>query len=278
MLEYDKIFVDSRFKTTESGSNSDFKFELPDDLSLPNNARCYIDDITIPVSGFSVEAGMNDRLYVRLKLSATGKTDEIIILDPQNYDIESFRDMLQEKLNQKFPNRFAVEGNKRTNLLTIKITNSNRFEIWTDDDLKKGYTSSGNWSGEGYYPNNLMSFNNSLKNTDGTSGDYYNGMPYLSGFVDFLNIHNVYLHSNLSRFDCMTAVGRSNIVKKICITTSWGYLQNDSVVMINDFIDVSNRTFKTLEFSLRNVYGNVVPLHGGHISFTLRFTIGDSGQ
>ena len=123
-----------------------------------------------------------------------------------------------------------------------------------------------------------MSFNNSLKNAGITVSDYYSGAPYVSGFVDFLNIHNVYLHSNLSRFDSMPALGRSNIVKKICISTSWGYLQNDSVVMLNDFIDVSNRTFKTLEFSLRNVYGTVVPLHGGHISFTLRFTVGDTGH
>ena len=147
MLEFDKIFVDSRFKTTESGSNSDFKFELPDDLSLPNNCRCYIDDITIPVTWYSVEAGMNDRLYVRLILSASGKADEVIFLDPQNYDIESFRDMLQIKFNEKFPNRFVIEGNKRTNVLTISITNSNRFEIWTDEDLRRGYTISGNWSG-----------------------------------------------------------------------------------------------------------------------------------
>ena len=277
MLEFGKVFVDSRFKTVESGSNSDFRFELPDDLSLPSNCRCYIDDITIPVTWYSVEAGMNDRIYVRVR-SGSSKRDDVILMDSQNYDIESFRDTLQAKFNEKYGSKFTVEGNKRTNLLTIKINTSERFEVWTDDDLKKGYTGSGNWTGESYYTNNLMSFNNSLKNTDGTSGDYYNGMPYVSGFVDFLNIHNVYLHSNLSRFDSMTAVGRSNIIKKICISTSWGYLQNDSVVMLNDYIDVSNRTFKTLEFSLRNVYGNVVPLHGGHVSFTLRFTIGDTGQ
>ena len=103
-------------------------------------------------------------------------------------------------------------------------------------------------------------------------------MPYVSGFVDFLNIHNVHLHSNLSRFDSLTALGRSNIVKKICISTSWGYLQNDVVLVEYDYIDVSNRIFKTLECSLRDVHGNVIPVYGGHVSFTLTFTVGAAGQ
>ena len=47
MLEFKKVYIDSRFKTIESNSNSDFKFELPDDIALLNETRCYIDDITI---------------------------------------------------------------------------------------------------------------------------------------------------------------------------------------------------------------------------------------
>ena len=102
-------------------------------------------------------------------------------------------------------------------------------------------------------------------------------MPYVSGFVDFLHIHNVYLHSNLSRFDSMTAIGRSTIVKKICISTSWGYLQNDVVLVEYDYTDVSNRIFKTLKFSLRDVHGNVIPLHAGPCLFHPQIHRGGSG-
>ena len=39
--------VDSRYKTNDSVSNSDFRFELKEALDLPDNTVCYIDDILI---------------------------------------------------------------------------------------------------------------------------------------------------------------------------------------------------------------------------------------
>ena len=237
MLEFKKVYVDSRFKSIESNSNSDFKFELPDDIALPNETRCYIDDITIPVTWYSVETNMNDRIYIRtiqtIGIPVGINTDRILTMDAQNYDIESFRDALQIKLNNTFGiNKFTVEGSKRTNVLVIKtIVLGEQFEFWTDDALKKGYTRNGPWNGPDYDRQNLMSFNSCVKNTDGTTGAYSSIVPYYSGFVDFLNIHNVYIHSNLSSYDSMNAFGRSNIIKKVCITTSWGFLQNDNVVM-----------------------------------------------
>ena len=53
-LPVKKIYVDSRFKTKDSVSHSNFKFELSQSLTLPRNATCYIDDITIPHSWYNV--------------------------------------------------------------------------------------------------------------------------------------------------------------------------------------------------------------------------------
>ena len=38
-----KAYVDSRFRTRDSNSDSDFKFELKEALDLPDNTVCYID-------------------------------------------------------------------------------------------------------------------------------------------------------------------------------------------------------------------------------------------
>ena len=43
-----KVYVDSRFRTNDSDSSSDFKFELTEALDLADNAACYVDDISIP--------------------------------------------------------------------------------------------------------------------------------------------------------------------------------------------------------------------------------------
>ena len=49
----------------------------------------------------------------------------------------------------------------------------------------------------------------------------------------------------------------------------------DSVVAPHDKIDVSKQNSKSLQFSLKNVYGNIVNLHGGHGSWSLVFVTMD---
>ena len=85
----------------------------------------------------------------------------------------------------------------------------------------------------------------------------------------------IYIHTtNLSTYNSLSPNGNKNVIKKIPITTSYGYLQSHFSVLDQDFLDVSKMTLKTIDFTLRDVYGNIVPLHGGHVSFSLLFSIG----
>ena len=45
-----KMYIESRYKTSGSISNSDFKLEMKEALDLPENTICYIDDISVPHS------------------------------------------------------------------------------------------------------------------------------------------------------------------------------------------------------------------------------------
>ena len=96
MLEFDRVYVNSRFKAPYSESNTNFKFELVDDLYLQPATKLSIDDIRIPISFYTVEENINDRLYFRLLSSvASGMTvisDTILVIPPGNYNIESLRD------------------------------------------------------------------------------------------------------------------------------------------------------------------------------------------
>ena len=47
-LPIKKVYIDSRFKTKDSVSNSHFKYELVESLQLPDNTVCYVDDVIIP--------------------------------------------------------------------------------------------------------------------------------------------------------------------------------------------------------------------------------------
>ena len=65
-LKYKKIYIDSKFRTSDSNSSSDFKYELPDTLSFHENTVFYLDDISIPNSWNTVFDAINNKLYFEL--------------------------------------------------------------------------------------------------------------------------------------------------------------------------------------------------------------------
>ena len=70
--------------------------------------------------------------------------------------------------------------------------------------------------------------------------EYYRS--YESGFVDLLNVHNVYLHCpNLVHFNSIGVRGENTIIKQVPVSSSFGHLIIDSVVAPHDKIDVSRQ-------------------------------------
>ena len=50
-----KVYIDSIYKTNDRVSNSDFKFEIKEALDLCENTVCYIDDLSVPHSWYTIE-------------------------------------------------------------------------------------------------------------------------------------------------------------------------------------------------------------------------------
>ena len=62
-LDIKKIYVDTRFKTADSKSDTDFNIELPRTFNVPDGVVAYIDDIVIPIS-FSTVDDRSNNLYI----------------------------------------------------------------------------------------------------------------------------------------------------------------------------------------------------------------------
>ena len=91
-----------------------------------------------------------------------------------------------------------------------------------------------------------------------------------------LNVHNIYIHScNLGHYSSIGVRGENTIIKQVPVSSSFGYLNMDSVVALHDKIDVSRQLTKTMELSFRNVHGSVIDLHGAHVSFSMIFVTMD---
>ena len=140
-LKYKKIYIDSRYKTSDSKSTSDFKINLPETLSFEGNTCFYIDDLTIPHSWESIE-DFNNKLYLYVSQdnNPDNKYSFIIYITNGNYTGPDFATELQTKMravtNALFVNLFNVIYNNKNNNITIAMPYSGySFKILTPLDL-----------------------------------------------------------------------------------------------------------------------------------------------
>ena len=255
-LEIKKFYVDSRYGTTESNSDSDFKIQLTRNIYLPERCVMHIESVTMSHSWYTIETGINDSMYVNL-----GGTCFIATVPSTNYTGASLASALASALGRGF----TVSYNLNTNKLTI--SNGQVFKILTDAELATGLN--GTWSGPSYSRSDPSSCNdiitNRITNSDNT---FVSGMLNLNGF------RAVYISSStLSNYNTLGPKGESNIIKKVPVNADFGYVCIDQHVSDHDYLPVERMTLNTIDFQLRDVKGNLIPFHGSPISFTIVFSL-----
>ena len=208
-----KVYVDSRFRTNDSDSNIDFKFELVEALDLADNTVCYVDDILIPHTWRTIES-YNNKFYIIIRTTvANSDTTEtynwlpyVLTIPEGNYDGYRLASGIQGLLNSIEIN-FTFEVKYNTAAGTIKIEEpteggSNTFEIPSDYGITDWFNNHSEYSwrnidNDFIYPdnNNLQSINGVLRNAEMIPVRLsYMYRTYESGFLDLLNIHNIYMH------------------------------------------------------------------------------------
>ena len=281
-LPISKIYVDSRWCTSDSVSASNFKVQLPTTLQCPDNTVFFINDVCIPHTWKTVEENINDTLYfMTVNMSATTSAGlyvgKIIKLAPGNYTPTTFATELQTRLRESVSSTFSVTVDGTAANSGVKIQNSNtgfQWKLLTDDDLIHRRYYMNNLD---YNPYKLMSANDIINNieTDNVviGGDGSSVQFYSSGFLNLNWINNVYITSpNLGSFNTIFAGrGDNNIVKKVPVLVNYGYMIVDQVMSTNDYLDCSKQTLQTIEFHLKAAKGDYIPLHGAHVSFFIVF-------
>jgi len=274
MLPVKKIYLDSRFKTSDSKSHTDFKIDLGQSYYFPDDTYFYVDDVNIPNSWYSVESNSNSRMYVRyLHTYQEGYKDVIVNIPSEVYNGESFITAVSAVLNAEAANLFTVVYDPNKNTLNISLNEGICFQIFSDDELRFPETDFGRGA-LGVDVHNLMSINEVIRN-EGKTGVYnYNGSKnYVSGYLDFLRYNNIYLSSpNVGNFNTHGPMGQQTIIRKVPVSAGNGFVINDRVVNKHDILDCSKATLRTVEFRFHDAYGRTINLNGGHVSFSLVFT------
>ena len=211
-LPIKKVYIDSRFKTKDSVSNSHFKYELVESLQLPDNTVCYVDDVIIPHSYFNISD--NDTLYVRqFDDNLTSSNDKIIYLEHNNHNISSLLQDIQAKLNAAYgQNIIVVIFDSRKLSLTFIENNSKAVKLFTDEELTQSSIYN-IWEGS-------TCNNQQLRPANEVIGNYITRSPVTSfetGIVDLRRYHNIYISSpNLSSFSTLGPRGGGSIIKTSC--------------------------------------------------------------
>ena len=277
MLPLKKIYIDSRDRTPDSKSASNFKIELPYTVQMPENTVFFVTDVCIPHVWNTIEEEFNDCLFLSYIVpgasSALTEKYVVVTLTEGNYTLSELATELQTRLNgARLPSdaaniAFVVTSDLRNNTIRISLASTANpdicFKLHTDAEVIRD--SRNYWTTVD--PGNLRSANDVITNVALTKRD----TVLTTGFVNLNHINNVYITSpNLGSFDTL-ATFSNNIVKKVPVTAGYGFMVVDQVMTTNDFLDCSRQTLRTLEFHLRDGRGREIDLKGMYVTFSLVF-------
>ncbi len=280
-IQYKKIYIDSKFRSPESNSSSDFKWELPETMSFKEDTVVYLDDICIPHSWESILDNINNKLYFKVyEVNENPPTEHHLIatIEPGNYTGGDLAAEIQTEMNSVSntptgePNLFTCQYVVKTNKITISILNDPirvfAFRIITQPELKTV-----DWTGTAFDRNKPNDINEVLSNLDNFSVRYNQLIPYVSGSINLQPFNNIYIHgSNLCNYNTIGPKNERTILKKVPVSADYNHMIFDQCVLINDYNDCGNNTIKTLYFSLRSSRGDIIPLNGCNWSCSLVFS------
>ena len=273
-----KIYVDSRYKTSNSNNESDFSIELPRSFNVPDGVVAHIDDIVIPACWTTVDE-RNPNCYFGIFVGVDS-AELSFTIPTKNYDGIEFATVLAQKFNAaiaapQYAN-FVVSAtyDLLQNILVISLTDSRSasaktlapvtIQIRTDEVLQNPPAGSGITQ-----RSNPRTINTILRTTVDTR--ITESTPWRC-FLDLHPTRNLYLCSAaLASYDTVSNFGNDTIIKKIPCAAGFNKLLVQMSGSTLDGLNVSKRSLRYIDFKLVDTNNHIVPLQGNHFSFSIVF-------
>ena len=280
MLPIKKLYIDSKARTADSRSTTNFAIDLVDSLSMPEGAVFSICDVLVPHTWYLIDAGRNNNLYF---YEAAGQNPGgvaqtrlfSIALDSGNYDGQGLANAIQAKISAVTTYySYAVSFDTLTDKLVIHASiNSTapgayQWNVLTDTDVTEVHSITST-------PNSLNTF---LGNTAKFSVDQNPLVSppthYESSRLQFNPIKYLLIKSsNLGTFNTLGSFGERTILKKVPVNAPQGEMILDVTRSGNDYLECGKQTLKRLEFTITDERGNIPDLHEHDVSFSLIFSV-----
>ena len=275
-LTYKKIFVDSKYRLPQSNSSSDFSIELNENVELPEGTRLHITDISIPAAFKTTEVNFYEYIYVMIfdnsdvfvKNFRIYLGNRIYFAEQLTFDIHAGLNSNTEDLSAGGIFNYAYSSATRTVEYSIKDGLNYKVKIPTDDELSNYVNGTWNTTQANYDSNNPLSINYLLSNYVPSNpltvwnSSYLNLVPFRYIFISSSTLSD-YKYSAPTTYS-------SSIIKKVLVNSQLGGIINDAGSSLSeDYIDVSNRTLKRLDFKITDERGTVMNLYNIPVQFAL---------
>ena len=273
---YKKIFIDSKYRLPNSKSSSDFSIELNENMECPEGTRLHIVDISLPTSFKTTEVGFYEYMYVMIydntdtfvKNFRIYLGNKIYFSEQLCFDIHAGLNTNTEDLNAGGIFNYAYSSATRTVDFSIKDGLNYKVKIPTDEELSNYVNNQWDTNTANYDSNNPLSINYLLSNYIASSpltvwtSSYLNLVPFRYLFISSSALSD-YRYSAPNTYS-------SSIIKKVLISQQLGGIVNDAGSSLSeDYIDVSNRNLKKLDFRITDERGVVMNLYNINVQFAL---------
>jgi hypothetical protein len=268
-----RLVVDSRYRTKESVSNSDFTINLPYAVTIPSGSLMYVDSICLSHAWPTVQTGINDHLYVQERVTGQASdTMRTIQLTPGTYNADELKDEVIVKLNTGT----TLSGTYSATVQYGKLTLSNDTPLANG----KAYIFSKSASDIAYLQNTFPIYPGSDCNeliglwdtpvlADGT-GWIFQGQSWTAQYMDLQHHKQLFLCSDLGESSMMLMNGDTSCIRRILMAGMQGDVVTD--VLSTGLASVSfgsDTTFQTMQFQLKGHDGKIVNLANHQLSFEL---------
>jgi len=281
-----RIFIDSRFG---EGASNDFRFTLARPVELREGSVGVIDQVIMSHTFETVMPGYNDKLYFAWQeggytlapgpvFTPQGPLEcRVLTVSPFNYNINTMAAHLQQLLRAEANDADILvmvhaSGNRILFSQSVGTTKIRDYFILTHEELRRGIgkASDGVWNGPPIDRDDPQDAGLTIGLMKGVDRKLENqGNSVLVGdIVSMTSYRQLFLHSHFGSTECVGPRGENTIVKSIAVTGQHG----DVILEKNDTnVDVIRlpASLSQLHFSLRDVFGRLVPTSNHPVSLSL---------
>ena len=272
MLPVKKLYIDSKARTADSRSTSNFSLDLTESLTMPEGAVFQVCDVLIPHSWYLIDDS-NRNLYFFELDGLVGSGFFTIALNIGNYLGPDLAGEIGRALHAQATKFFSynVAYDDSTRKIHISASTQSNFgihswKILTDKEAVE-------------VPDFGITKANSLNKFLGITTIMNTFVPgsdegFFSNHLQFDPIKYLFIKSaNLGTFNTMGSFGERTIIKKVPVTAGKGEMILDDTRSGNDMLSCEKQTLKRLEFQITDELGNTMDLQGHDVSWSLIFSI-----